>query len=135
VGSFGFYLSNGLLGSWQINLELINNKGEDMTDKTIVPANETALAPAQHIGIDAEALIMKGIEANVPVETMERLLAMREKLNEEKAKVEFFKALSSFQADCPIIKKNKKVMQKNSNVVRYSYASLDSIVSQISPIL
>lgn len=87
------------------------------------------------IGIDAEALIMKGLESNVPVETMERLLAMREKLNEEKAKTEFFKALSAFQADCPIIKKNKKVLQKNSNQVRYSYASLDSIVSQISPIL
>jgi len=87
------------------------------------------------IGINAEALIMKGIEAQVPVETMERLLAMREKLNDEKAKTEFFKALAGFQADCPIIHKNKKVMQKNSNQVRYAYASLDSIVKQISPFL
>ena len=101
----------------------------------IVKKESQDLAQVQPIGINAEALIMKGIESNVPVETMERLLAMREKLNEEKAKIEFFKALSGFQADCPIIKKNKKVMQKNSNQVRYAYASLDSIVSQISPIL
>ena len=101
----------------------------------LVEKESQQLAPVQSIGIDAEALIMKGIESNVPVETMERLLSMREKLNEEKAKIEFFKSLSSFQADCPIIKKNKKVLQKNSNQVRYAYASLDSIVSQISPIL
>ena len=94
---------------------------------------EQPLAQVQPIGLDAEALIMKGIEAKVPVETMERLLAMREKLNEEKAKTEFFKALAGFQSDCPIIHKNKKVMQKNSNQVRYSYASLDSIVKQVSP--
>lgn len=101
----------------------------------VVKKENQELAQVQPIGIDAEALIMKGLESNVPVETMERLLSMREKLNEEKAKIEFFKSLSNFQADCPIIKKNKKVMQKNSNQVRYSYASLDSIVSQISPIL
>lgn len=106
-----------------------------MTQNEIIKTDEKPLAQVQPIGIDAEALIMKGIEANVPVETMERLLSMREKLNEEKAKTEFFKALSNFQADCPVIKKNKQVMQKNSNVVRYAYASLDSIVSQVSPIL
>lgn len=101
----------------------------------IVKTENQELASVQPIGIDAEALIMKGIESNVPVETMERLLAMREKLNDEKARTEFFKSLAGFQADCPIIHKNKKVMQKNSNVVRYSYASLDSIVKQISPFL
>ena len=99
----------------------------------IVKTTEQSLATVQPIGIDAEALIMKGIESNIAVETMERLLAMREKLNDEKAKTEFFKSLAGFQADCPIITKNKKVMQKNSNVVRYAYASLDSIVKQISP--
>lgn len=101
----------------------------------IVKTEQQPIAQAQSIGIDAEMLIMKGIESQVPVETMERLLAMREKLNDEKAKTEFFKALAGFQADCPIIHKNKKVMQKNSNQVRYSYASLDSIVKQISPFM
>lgn len=101
----------------------------------IIKTEEQQIAQVQPIGIDAEMLIMKGIEAQVPVETMERLLAMREKLNDEKARTEFFKALAGFQADCPIIHKNKKVMQKNSNQVRYSYASLDSIVKQISPFL
>lgn len=106
-----------------------------MSDEKTQPLITEPIGDIRPIGIDAEALIMKGLESNVSVETMERLLSMREKLNEEKAKIEFFKALSEFQADCPIIKKNKKVMQKNSNQVRYAYASLDSIVSQISPIL
>ena len=87
------------------------------------------------VQINPEALIMKGIENNLPVESLERLLAMRETLRAEQAKEAFFMALANFQADCPIITKNKKVLQKNSNQVRYTYASLDSIISQISPIL
>ena len=114
---------------------MINITTGDKTMNELIENEEKPLAQVQSIGIDAEALIMKGIESNVPAETMERLLSMREKLNEEKARIEFFKALSGFQSDCPIIKKNKKVLQKNSNAVRYAYASLDSIVSQISPIL
>jgi hypothetical protein len=90
---------------------------------------------AEIVSINPEMLIMKGIESNIPVESLERLLAMRQTLKEEQAKEAFFNAMANFQADCPVIKKNKKVLQKNSSQVRYSYASLDSIVSQISPFL
>jgi hypothetical protein len=39
---------------------------------------ERVLMPVRH---DAEALIAKAIEKNVPVETMERLLVMRRELS------------------------------------------------------
>ena len=90
---------------------------------------QTAIAP-----IDPESLIAKAIESNVPVETLERLLAMRSELKAEQAKEAFYQALSDFQSECPIIKKTKQVKNKDGSV-RYSYAPLDSIIEQISPFL
>jgi len=84
--------------------------------------------------IDPETLIMKAVESNVPVETLERLLAMRAELKAEQAKEAFYSALTGFQAECPIIKKTKQVKNKDGSV-RYSYAPIDSIVEQISPYL
>lgn len=89
----------------------------------------TEIAP-----LDPESLIMKAIESGVPVETMERLLAMRSELKAEQAKEAFYGALSGFQSSCPIIKKTKQVKNKDGSV-RYSYAPLDSIIDQISPYL
>ena len=66
---------------------------------------ETVIMSARH---DAEMLIAKAIDKNVPVETMERLLAMRRELKAEWAKAEFDKAMSVFQSDCPIIKKRRE---------------------------
>jgi len=65
---------------------------------------ETVIMAVRH---DAEALIAKAIDKNVHVETTERLLMMRRELKAEWAKEAFDKAMSAFQAECPIIKKNK----------------------------
>lgn len=78
-----------------------------------------------------EAMIQSAIVNNVPVETMERLLVMRRELKAEAAKEEFINALGQFQGDCPVIKKTKKVMNKDGRTVRYVYAPIDSIVEQI----
>src|SRR3990167_10453941 len=39
--------------------------------------------------------------------------------------------MSVFQDSCPVIKKTKKVLNKDGRTVRYQYAPLDSIVEQI----
>jgi ERF superfamily len=92
---------------------------------------EMALVPAKG---GAEALIAKAIDKNVPVETMERLLAMRRELKAEWAKEEFDRAMSAFQADCPIIEKTKGVKTK-SGIVAYKYAPIESIVDQVKEYL
>ena len=79
-----------------------------------------------------EALIAKAIEKNVPVETMERLLAMRRELQAEWAKEEFDKVMAAFQAECPIIEKTSKV---SFGTTHYSYATLDEIVKQVKELL
>lgn len=80
-----------------------------------------------------DSFIEQGIKANATVETMEKLFSLREKVKASHAKEEFVKAMSKFQADCPTIKKNKDVREKpeKGGKLRYSYASLDSIVSQV----
>jgi ERF superfamily len=92
---------------------------------------ETVIMSVRH---DAEALIAKAIDKNVPVETMERLLIMRRELKAEWAKAEFDKAMAAFQAECPIIKKTKGV-KTDSGELAYKYAPLDSIVGQVKDIL
>lgn len=83
-------------------------------------------------GESIEALLARAIDRGVPVETMERLLAMRRELKAEAAKEAFTASMARFQASCPPIQKTEKVMEKGSAVlVRYRYASLDGIVSTV----
>ena len=82
-----------------------------------------------------ELLIQHAIDRQVPVETMEKLLTMRRELRAEAARTAFFSALSSFQSECPTIKKTKQVFNKDGRTVRYAYAPLESIVEQVSPLL
>lgn len=80
--------------------------------------------------VSVENLIQQAIVHNTPVDTMERLLAMRRELKAEYAKEEFDKAMSKFQGECPVIRKTKAGGKTNSGDVAYWYAPLDSIVSQ-----
>jgi len=86
------------------------------------------------VGNQAENLISQAIEKGVNVDTMERLLAMRRELKAEHAKEEFNRAMAEFQSECPIIKKTKKVLNKDKTT-RYSYAPIDSIVNQVRSLL
>lgn len=78
-----------------------------------------------------DTFISQAIAGNLPVETMEKLFSLREKVKAEQAKEAFVSALSGFQSECPVIEKKKKVMNKDGVSVRYQYAPLDVIVEQI----
>lgn len=91
---------------------------------------EIAVRPTKE-DTSVESFIHQAITANVPVETLEKLFALREKVKAEKAKEEYVRALAVFQGECPVIKKTKKVMNKDGRTVRYQFAPLDSIVEQI----
>ena len=74
--------------------------------------------------IGVEDLILKGIEKGLTVDALERLLALRTTIKNEAAKEAYYSALGAFQSECPPIEKGRKVKQKNSQDVRYSYATL-----------
>lgn len=87
---------------------------------------------------NAELIISQAISQNVPVETMERLLAMRRELKAEAAKEAFDRSMAYFQSECPVIEKKKKVdfiSKRTGNRTNYSYAPLDVIVEQVKPLL
>lgn len=81
-----------------------------------------------------EGFILQAIKSNVPVETLERLLVMRDRIKAEQAKEAYSNALASFQGECPTIVKTKDVKNKEGRVM-YSYAPIDSIVNQVKELL
>lgn len=100
------------------------------------PETEVAVVVDTKDVATVDSFIEKAIAANAPVETMERLFALHKQVKADRARDAFVVAMSKFQAECPIIQKNKKVFEKNSTTkIRYQYASLDSIVSQVKEVL
>jgi hypothetical protein len=95
----------------------------EMTHQDAMPVNVEAL---MRVALD------KGKDG---VEILERLLVMRRELNAEAAKKAFDESLAAFQASCPTIIKAKAVMNKDGRSIRYKYAPLDSIVSQVKDCL
>jgi len=80
---------------------------------------------------DVSQFISQAIQQKLPVEAMERLFNLYKEVKQEKAKEAFVNALAKFQKECPIIKKTKKVLNKDGVTVRYQYAPIDSVVEQI----
>ena len=117
--------TNGLTGRRPRALILASLKTFNLmnTELTVMPGT----------GIDD--LLVRAVDSKLPVEALERLLAMRRELKAESAREAFFRALAAFQAACPVITKDKEVMNTGGRSVRYRYAPLDSIVKQVSPIL
>jgi hypothetical protein len=108
-----------------------------MTTKIKKQKSSVALVKNTNQTISPENLISQAISQNVPVETMEKLLAMRTQLKAERAKEEFISSMAKFQSECPVIEKKKKIYEKGQEnlpepqrKVRYKYAPLDSIIEQ-----
>lgn len=84
--------------------------------------------------LSVESLISQAIVNNTPVDTLERLLAMRRELKAEAAKELFDADMAGFQGDCPVINKTKDVKTKSGQTA-YKYAPLDVIVGQVKDLL
>ena len=80
---------------------------------------------------DVSQFISQAIEQKLPVEAMERLFNLYKEVKQEKAKEAFVLALAKFQEECPVIKKTKKVLNKDGKTIRYQYAPIDSVIEQI----
>ncbi len=105
------------------------NKSEKPVNKIAPVKQDKSL-----VAVDPGMLIAKAIEKGLPVETMEKLLAMRRELRAEAARDDFFIALARFQKLCPVIIKTQCVYD-TSGKLRYKYAPLDSIAAQVKDYL
>lgn len=84
--------------------------------------------------VSAESLISQAIEQKVPVETLERLFALRKSIKAELAKESFDKAMAAFQGECPMFKKTKGV-KTDSGDLAYKYTLIENIIKPIKPLL
>lgn len=81
-----------------------------------------------------QSLIQLAIESKLPIEHLERLMALKERYDAFDAKKEFLSAMSGFQSKCPPLEKIKVVdfISKNTGQrTHYKYASLGEITSTI----
>lgn len=98
-----------------------------------------ALAPwaghGQLAALNPQQLITRAI-AKGDISTVEKLLQMQRELKAQAAKEAYFQALAAFQAECPIIRKKRKVFEKNSTTdVRYRFAPIEDIAETAGPLL
>lgn len=93
-------------------------------------------APPAAPGADATMELLRlAIEKGVPVETLERLQALHERVSDRHARAEFAQAVARFQSSCPPIAKTSTASIATKSGVRYSYqyAELDQIARTIAP--
>ncbi|MDI6777573.1 MAG: ERF family protein [Patescibacteria group bacterium] len=100
--------------------------------KALAPKEERGLVEARPVSM--EAIILQAVEKGVPVETFERILAMKERIDAAEAKKQFDLAMADFQAELPEIKKLKEVKNDQGKLL-YKYAPLESIIGQVKGIL
>jgi hypothetical protein len=82
-------------------------------------------------------LISQAIEKGLDVETLGKLMDLQDRWQATQARKLFFESFTSFQSECPDIRKTKAVAfeGKTAGSVSYHYAPLADITRQIGPIL
>lgn len=89
------------------------------------------------VGTGPEAiveLLRFAIERNIPVEALEKLQALHERVSDRAAAAEFAQAVARFQAECPPISKTStaEIVTKAGGKFKYAYAELDHIARTIA---
>ena len=98
-------------------------------------SDETAIAKQTDIHDLMRLAVEKGADG---VAALEKLVALKERVDDRNASHEFSAALAKFQQECPAIEKTSTVdfTGRSSGVrVRYTFASLEKIVEVVRPIL
>lgn len=91
------------------------------------------LVPISEDVEEAGSLIRLALEKNTPVEVLERLVALQERVSDRNARTEFFDALAKFQDEMPEIRKSKtaKIATRTGGEYSYTYAPLEEITRAI----
>lgn len=107
-----------------------------MVEGTLTRREDAPLAE-QHT--DDDSLVRLAIEQKVPVEILEKLVALQQSVQDRNARDAFFTALANFQEKCPPIKKNKSAeitsRREGAKSFSYKYATLDELQRHIRPYL
>lgn len=95
---------------------------------------EVALVPAEQAH-PVEMFERLAKDPGVDVEKLERLIAMQERIMRHNAKSAFDGAFSRMQSELPEIDERGKILNKDRETVRSTYAKLEDIHAAIKPVL
>jgi hypothetical protein len=100
------------------------------------PTTRDKTPPPVPVAPGMDGLIALALQQEAPVEALEKLLALKERVDAQTAAKAFFAAKAAFQIDCPPIRKEAKVAFAGGggDRVSYSYAPLDDIDRIVRPI-
>ena len=86
--------------------------------------------------LDPQALIAAAIDKGAGIDTLERLVALAERVRIVQAKEAYYAAMAAFQQECPSIKKTARAKIKTARAeYSYSYAPLGDIMPIVLPVL
>jgi len=101
----------------------------------IVQRGAGAIAPAAER--DVMDLLARAVEAGASVEALERLVALKERVDRERARRAYFEALAAAQEEMPEIRKSRtaQIATRAGGSYSYRYAALEDITRAIRPVL
>lgn len=121
---------------------MTDEQQQEATTAEVAPVEEptvlAAPAPPDAASVtDITRLLHTAVEQNIPVETMERLVALHERMSDRAAAAEFAAALARFQRACPLIARTSRadIVSGSGAKFSYNYAELDEIVRTIRDLL
>lgn len=79
------------------------------------------------------SLIQMAVQANADPDRLEKLMALQERWESNKAADAFSDSMAAFQAECPAVLKGREASFKGQKA--YNFASLDDIMAVIQPLL
>ncbi len=100
-------------------------------------ARTTAMAAPLSEDVTPGQLILAAMEKGVSVDVIEKLVALKERIEDRDASRAFNRAMAAFQAECPMIAKKTtaKITTSSGGSYSYTYAELDEIVATIAPLV
>jgi len=109
-------------------------ENEKQPKKVVKSSTNATLSNVEQKNVSKEAnsydILMRAIELNVDLDAFEKLVNLVEKVQIDKAKREFYEALSNFQGEVPPIKKLSRA-DMGYGKPKYNYAEFGEIVTTI----
>ncbi len=89
----------------------------------------------EHGNVSPSQLIMAAIDRGIPPESLEKLVALQERMEARAASKEFAAAVAKFKLECPPIFKSRvvEIEKRDGGKYGYSFAPLEEIVEVIDP--
>src|SRR5262245_39922578 len=103
-------------------------------ETAVLDATPTDGAPVR---LNPQALITQALTANAHIETVEKLVALAERVQTVTARQAWHDAMAAFQADCPPIPKGRKatIPLRSGGTYSYTYAALQDVLSIVRPVM